>query len=57
MGKEAAPGVSTNEAEKFFQPGASAAWHAAIMLSVEALTNLPARFCTAAWRMLFFTAY
>jgi len=36
MGKASAPGVLINEAEKPFQPGASAAWHAALMLSVEA---------------------
>jgi len=57
MGKASAPCVLINDAEKPFQPGASAAWHAAVMLSVEALTNLPARFCTAAWGILPFTAY
>src|ERR1035441_3098544 len=57
MGKASVPGVLIKEAEKPFQPGASAARHAAVMLSLDALTNLPAELSTAAWGMPPFTAY
>ena len=46
-----------SEAEKLFHRGASTALHAAVILSVEALTNLPPGFSTAVWEILPFTAY
>jgi hypothetical protein len=57
MGKESAPGALDSEAAKLFHRGGSTALHAAVIVSVEALTNLPAEFSTAAWGILLFTAY